>query len=173
MKKVLKNVLISSLITFIFYFVLYLLWVMLAAIVPNSTLRGILVALMTSIGYCICLLYIVKIRGEKDTEVKEDYGDSRYPGVFRDIGIVWKRESVYVYVICAICGISYLLSAINGLFFERAVISLPIILFFPMHILSGVFKIKIIGYAVSTAFISCGYLLAVLLYRKKQHKYWS
>ena len=150
-----------------------MLWAMLAAFVTNPLIRSIVAAIITSIGYCLCLLYISKIRPQNDREVLDDYAGSAYGGVINDVKFAWKRETPYIYVICIICAACFVLTVLNSIWFERAVISFPTLFFFPIIIVSAAFKIKIIGYVVNTLFVVCAYFLTVLLYRRQQYKKWQ
>ena len=172
MKKIVRNVILAALMAFVLYFVVYLLWAVLVAVVSSLAVRKVLVATMTTVGYSLCLWYIVKVRAQEDKEVIEDYKGLTYPGIFGDIKKVWSREAAYVYVIFAVCVICLVLDVINGFFFERAVISLPTIVLLVMTIFSGVFKFSVIGYVFGAVLISVLYLLIVLIYRNVKYKYW-
>lgn len=173
MKKVLKNVIITSLLGLVLFIALQLLWALIGALVPNQTLRAWIVALVTSGGYAVLLAFFVHAKGGRDREVLEDYKDVGYEGILTDIKRVWKRDAIYVYVICAIIAICYVLSTIDGLLFERSVLSLPAVIFVSLNIISGCFDIKILGYIVAALYVCVSYLLCVLIYRRKQYKKWT
>ena len=173
MKKVIKNITISSLIALVFYFALYLLWALIAAFITSDILKSLVIALVTSIIFCFCLLYVTKIRPQNDKEIIDDYNGASYAGILNDAKFVWKRESYYIYAILIICAICFVLTAINGLIFERAVISFPTLIFFPMVAINALFKVKIIGYTVSAIVICATYFFIVLLYRRRQYMNWN
>lgn len=173
MKRVIKDVVVSSLIALVIYFALYLIWALLSAFVTSAALRSVVVAIVTSISFCLCLLYTSKIRPQKDREVFEDYSESAYSGILNDVKFVWKREAKYIYVILAICAVCFILTAVNGLWFERSVISFPTLIFFPITVMSALFKTKIIGYVISAVFVCAAYFLTVLIYRRRQYTDWE
>ena len=173
MKRAIKDVFVSSLIALVLYFALFLIWTLLSAFITNAALRSVVVSIVTAISFCLCLLYISKIRPQNDREVFEDYSESAYSGILNDVKFVWKREAKYIYVILAICAVCFILTAVNGLLFERSVISFPTLIFFPITVMSALFKVKMIGYLVSAVFVSATYFLTVLIYRRRQYTNWE
>ncbi len=80
----------ASLLTLAVYIVLYFIWGAVLSEVTSTTLKQLLLSVMTSTIYAVCLLYFTKLRksiGEND--ILEDYKERTYTSLADDCRLMW------------------------------------------------------------------------------------
>ena len=77
MKRIFLNITLASIITLVAYIALYAVWGAILSGLENSTLRMLIIALMTTLAFGFFLVYTSKIRKSiGEDEVVSDYKDS-------------------------------------------------------------------------------------------------
>lgn len=173
MKQTFWNITLASVMTLGAYIALYAIWGAILNGFENTTLKLVLIVLMTTVAFGFFLLYTSKMRKSVgEDEVVSDYKDRDYISIFDDFKLIIKRESktlIYIAVIVFIC---FALNTFDSLVFEKKTLSFPTFFFAPMYLFSSLFKISCIGYVLSAILDSVVYIIFLLLFRKKKYDYW-
>ncbi len=179
MKKQIINsfwkILISALLSMIAYLALYMIWGAILGEVKNASIQSVLLSTGTSAGYALILMLMTKYRkGVGMDEFLSDYKDRTYISLKDDLNLVWSREKSKIVLLGIIIGSCLILNKFDAIVFGKKIISTITFPFATLCIYSSCFPsiIDFIGYIISFAVISVFYITFVLLYRRKQHKYW-
>ena len=123
--------------------------------------------------FCRCLIRVHNNAGESGTLlVVKDYPD-KFGTVKHEFCLFWQREWLTVSVVWGILGVILLLSLLDGLFFQKTVITNIMFPFAPLAMLCTIFPGNVmnpLGYLVSGIGISLCYFLELTLLRRKWHK---
>ncbi len=170
------KILISALICMAAYLALYTIWGAMLAEVKNEIIRSILLATLTSAAYAFILMFLTKRRkGVGLDELMNDYKDRSYISLQDDLKLVLLHEKSRIILLGSIIGACLLLNKFDALVFGEKTISAVTFPFATMCIYSTCFSsfLDFIGYIISFAVITSLYTVFVLLYRRKQYKYWN
>lgn len=173
MKRTLLNITFASIITLVAYIALYAIWGAILSGLENSTLRLIIIALMTTVAFGFFLLYTSKIRKSSgEDEVVSDYKDRQYISFADDFKLILKRESKMLICITSIVLICFILNTFDSVVFGKKTISFPTFFFAPMCLFDSMINIPFVGYLLSTILDCLTYIAFLLIYRKKKYDYW-
>ncbi len=170
-----RKILLAALVSMVAYIALYFIWGAILGEVKQEVLRSVLLATLTSAAYALILMLLTKHRrGVGSGEVLADYQDRSYTSLREDLKLIWPREKATVILLGSIIGACLLLNKFDAIVFGKKVISAITFPFGTMCIYSTCFPsfFDFIGYFVSFAVIAALYITFVLLYRRKQYKYW-
>lgn len=173
MKKTLWKITLASTLTLVAYIALYAIWGGLLSRLENSTVRLIIIALMTTAAFGFFLLYTSKIKKSiGEDELFDDYKNREYVSLAEDFKLIFGRELKVLICIALIILICFMLNTFDSLVFEKKTISFPTFFFAPMCLFSSVINIPFVGYLLSAVLDCLAYLLFLLFYRKKKYDYW-
>lgn len=170
MKRILKNIILSSLLSL----GLYLLFaITLFGWLEDQKLRFLMCSLAAVTTFAAIFFYIQKYRkGVCEYEVLSDYKNEKYD-TKREMLLIWQREKLFVFAVFMITLICSIISLTDRLLFQTQVLSLlTTILFGSLMMLSSVIEIPFLGNFLSGFYVCALYLLFVFLYRKKRYTYW-
>ena len=173
MKRIFLNITLASIITLVAYIALYAVWGAILSGLENSTLRMLIIALMTTVAFGFFLLYTSKIRKNiGENEVISDYKDRKNVSFAEDFRLILKRESQMLIGIATIVFICFALNTFDRLVFEKKTISFLTFFFAPMCVFDTLINIPFVGYLLSAVLDCITYVAFLLFYRKKKYNYW-
>lgn len=170
MKRILKNVIVSSVLTLVMYL---LFAVVLLGWIENKELRFFAISFITVSTYAGLLFYIHKYRGGIcENEMIADYKNESYQPK-REISLIFQREKHLIFCIFCIVLICFFSNLIDEYLFKTKVLSLiTTALFVSVMTLSSVIDIPFLGYFLSGFYVCAIYLFLIFLYRKRRYDYW-
>lgn len=170
MKRILKNVILSSVLTLVLYL---LLAVVLLGGIENQDVRFFISSFVTVTISASVLFYFQKCRkGIGEEELLSDYKKDRYDWQ-KEILFIWQRERSVVFFLFLIAVISFFANMMDHMILKMKLLSMiTMVLFGPFTMLSSVIEIPFLGYTLSVFWASVVYLLFVFLDRKRRYAYW-
>ena len=171
MRRLIPKLLLSSVLSF-FIFLLISMLSMLPSFDSKlaADIFNVIVALSGSVAFSVFLIYFLHVYdGSGESGVWEEYPD-RYPGFFKDIIKIVKRDRFIILMILALGAICTLLWGINTLIFHSKLLDTLSYLFCTATSLATVVKGPL-GYILGTLITCISYILVLAIFRRHWRKY--
>ena len=171
MRRLIPKLLLSSVLSF-FIFLLISMLSMLPSFDSKlaADIFNVIVALSGSVAFSVFLIYFLHVYdGSGESGVWEEYPD-RYPGFFKDVVRIAKRDKHIILMILALGAICTLLWGINTLIFHSKLLDTLSYLFCTATSLATVIKGPL-GYILGTLITCISYILVLAIFRRHWRKY--
>ena len=170
-RRIIPKLLLSSVLSF-FIFLLISMLSMLPSFDSKlaADIFNVIVALSGSVAFSIFLIYFLHVYdGSGESGVWEEYPD-RYPGFFKDVVRIAKRDKHIILMILALGLICTLLWGINTLIFHSKLLDTLSYLFCTATSLATVVKGPL-GYILGTLTTCLSYVVSLAVFRWYWRKY--
>ena len=135
-----------------------------------ATIFNVIVAISGSVAFSVFLIYFLHVYdGSGESGVWEEYPD-RYPGFFKDIVKIAKRDKFIILMILALGLICTLVWTVNTLIFHSKLLDTLSYLFCTATSLATVVKGPL-GYILGTLITCISYIVALAIFRWYWRKY--
>ena len=171
LRRLIPKLLLSSVLSFLIFLLISMLSMM-----PSfdsavaATVFNVIVAISGSVAFSIFLIYFLHVYdGSGESGVWEEYPD-RYPGFFKDIVKIAKRDKFIILMILALGLICTLVWAVNALIFHSKLLDTLSYLFCTATSLATVVKGPL-GYILGTLIPCLSYIVTLAIFRWYWRKY--
>ena len=170
-RRIIPKLLLSSVLSF-FIFLLISMLSMLPSFDSKlaADIFNVIVALSGSVAFSVFLIYFLHVYdGSGESGVWEEYPD-RYPGFFKDVVRIAKRDKHIILMILALGLICTLLWGVNTLIFHSKLLDTLSYLFCTATSLATVVKGPL-GYILGTLITCLAYVVSLAVFRWYWRKY--
>lgn len=171
----LRGLIFKILLSCVLSFLIFLLISMLSILPPLKSeiaiaALDVAVSLSGSVAFCIFLVYFLHVYdGSGESGVWEEYPD-RYPGIFKDMLRIAKRDYFIILMIFALGMLSTLLWLINSTLIHSKFLDTLSYLFCTATSLATVLK-GAPGYILGTLVTCACYVIVLAVFRRHWRKY--
>ena len=177
MKKAFIHITVASVLSWLAVLVFNVILRAIARSIENEIVNNLFGAVMYTVPFCLCLLYVEQIRnGRGEDMFFADYEKEKYTSMKNDIYKLINHEKDYLKVYLMIIAMCFVINSVYiyllnnaRVFFLTMIYAAPLgwSAIFPSSL--GVL-ISFVGYLLSAVIVPCFYLFVLVLYRRSVYR---